>query len=106
MTNNFLVAMVIEEEIHEEDLLSLIGSRRQKKSENGMFYNRCLEGAYKLTIERRLFGNEYKFRQYFRLSRELFRLVLQDIRDGITKHPYNRRQNPINPKEKLSLTLR
>lgn len=29
-----------------------------------MFSNRCVEGTYKLAIERRLLENEYKFREY------------------------------------------
>lgn len=71
----------------EDLLLSSISYRRQNKREDRTFSNTGLEGAYKLTIERRLFENEYKFREYFRLSRELFQLVLQYTRDGYYQTP-------------------
>lgn len=107
MAENFLMAILLIEEEEEEDLvLDLLLSERQNKRENRMFSKRRLEGAYQLTIEKRLFGDEQKFREYFRLSRELFYVVLQHIREDITKNPYNRQRNPISPEEKLSLTLR
>uniref|UniRef100_A0A6P7GZ90 Uncharacterized protein LOC114344098 isoform X2 n=1 Tax=Diabrotica virgifera virgifera TaxID=50390 RepID=A0A6P7GZ90_DIAVI len=57
-------------------------------------------------VERRLFQNEEKFREYFRLCMDLFETVLRYIRDDITKKPYKKRQHPISAEEKLSVTLR
>ena len=55
--HNCLLAILIEEEEVDEDLL-LLNFGHQNKSEDGMLSNICSEGAYKLTIERRLLKNE------------------------------------------------
>ena len=44
-----------EEEVDEDFLLLYFG--RQNKTESRMFSSRCSEGAYKLTVERRLVEN-------------------------------------------------
>ena len=54
--HNCLLAILIEEEEVDEDFL-LLNFSRQNKSEDGVFSGRCSEGAYKLTVERRLLEN-------------------------------------------------
>lgn len=104
--NNSLVTIIIMEEEDEEELLMFLNSTERNKAVDDMFSRRATEGAYNVTVERRLFGNEQHFRAYFRLSTELFQTVLSYVREDITKKPYNRRQHPISPEEKLCITLR
>ncbi|KAJ8975332.1 hypothetical protein NQ317_008743 [Molorchus minor] len=46
------------------------------KSIDKIFLNRDTEGSYNLTVERGVFENEQKFREYFPLATELFETVL------------------------------
>ena len=80
MAKNILVLSLLEEMGDEDDLLLLTYQQRNKI--DGIFSCRETEGAYKILIEQRLFGNESKFREYFRISREMFDTVLSYV-DGV-----------------------
>lgn len=71
-----------------------------------LFINRNSEEAYRITVERRLFGNEVKFREYFRVSTEIFEQILNSIRHDIRRSAYNRHKQPVTEEEKLCITLR
>lgn len=100
-----VVALLLLEEEEEEEIL-LATYKPSNKPADKLFLCRSSEGAFAITVERRLFGNETKFREYFRLSTELFDSVLNFIRDDITRKPCNRISCPISAKEKLCITLR
>lgn len=102
---NIVRALVLIEEEEEEELLILLKNQRRNKVSK-IFSMRSSEGAYNVTVNRRLFGNEKIFQEYFRLSSDLFESVLRQISDDITRKPYNRNKKPISPREKLSITLR
>ncbi|KAK9732022.1 hypothetical protein QE152_g13183 [Popillia japonica] len=101
----------------EEESLLLWAYKKPSKKVSKIFTTRETEGVFNLTVERRLFGNDQKFREYFRLSTERSQIVLEHIKEDVTKLPYNRHKNPISlpynrhknpisPEEKLSITLR
>lgn len=92
--HNLLITFLLLEEDDDEDML-LSTYRNRNKKVNELFSSRKAEGAYNLTVQQRLFENNTKFLEYFRLSRELFEIVLSFIRADITKKQYNRRSCPI-----------
>lgn len=100
------VVLLLAEEEEEEELLLLANQENNNKEVNELFCSRITEGAFALTVQRLIIDDEEKFREYFRLSKELFQTVLQYIKDDIAKEVYNRRQHPISPEEKLSICLR
>ncbi|KAK9686655.1 hypothetical protein QE152_g37030 [Popillia japonica] len=129
--DTFAIAVLLMEEEEEEESLLLWAYKKPNKKVSEIFMTRETERVFNLTVERRLFGNEQKFREYFRFSMELFQIVLQYIKEvtklpynrqyfrfsmelfqivlqyikEVTKLPYNRHKNPISAKEKLSITL-
>ena len=52
----------------------------------------------------RLYCNEEKLIQHFRLAAALFDYVLNHIRYGLTSKPYNRHKNPVSPRRKIKCT--
>ncbi|KAG8175134.1 hypothetical protein JTE90_011641 [Oedothorax gibbosus] len=75
-------------------------------TEDCMLQRRRVEGAYENLVKRHLFGNDTKFKEYFRLSINLFQQVLTLIEGYVAARPCNRRRQPISVAEKLCLTLR
>jgi len=51
-------------------------------------------------------NSEIKFREFFRVSRDIFHLILTEIKEDITTRSCNRWQTPISAEQKLCLTLR
>ncbi|KAK9701539.1 hypothetical protein QE152_g30529 [Popillia japonica] len=102
----FAIAVLLMEEEEEEESLLLWAYKKPSKKVSKIFTTRETEGVFNLTVEKRLFGKDQKFREYFRLSTQLFQIVLEHIKEDVTKLPYNRHKNPISPEEKLSITLR
>lgn len=105
MDPNKLVALLILEEEQEEELV-MATLKVSNKPVDKLFLCRDTEGAFNITVQRRLFGNETKFREYFRLSTELFEFVLSFVKNDISKKPTNRVKCPISAEEKLCITLR
>lgn len=71
-----------------------------------MFLKRQDEGAFNILLKNHLIDEEEKFKRYFRFTREQFNFILNDIKDDLEAHPYNRVKTPITPAEKLAVTLR
>lgn len=71
-----------------------------------IFVNRDIEGAMEILINRHLKQDETRFKQYFRLSFDLFEYVLKHIELDITSIPSNCVPVPISPEVKLAITLR
>lgn len=88
------------EDEFEEDVIKKRNGTRQ------LFKKRRTEGAFQLLICQHLIDDDTKFREYFRLTPNLFDYVLQHIKDDIMYLVLNRKQEPITPKEKLCITLR
>ena len=64
------------------------------------------EGYYSSLIRRYLMDSEMKFGEFFRVSRDIFHIILQEIKEDITTRSCNRWQTPISAEQKLCLTLR
>ena len=71
-----------------------------------IFRKRKDEGYYSTSIGRYLMDSEMKFREFFRVSRDIFHLILTEIKEDITTRSCNRWQTPISDEQKLCLTLR
>jgi hypothetical protein len=64
------------------------------------------EGYYSTLIGRYLMDSEMKFREFFRVSRDIFHLILKEIKEDITIRSCNRWQTLISAEQKLCLMLR
>lgn len=106
-TNNKKMVAILLLEMEEEEELVMANLKVSKnKPVDKLFLCRDTEGSFNITVQRRLFGNETKFREYFRLSTELFQFVLSFVEDDISKKARNRVKCPISAEEKLCITLR
>lgn len=77
-----------------------------RSSECDIFKNRTTEGTFHILIRRHLITHAEKFREYFRLTPELFDFVLNHVREDLISKAYNRHKNPISPEEKLCIFIR
>jgi hypothetical protein len=66
-----------------------------------IFKKRKDEGHYSTLIGRYMMASEIKLREFFRVSRDIFHLILTEIKEDTTRS-CNRRQTPISPEQKLS----
>jgi hypothetical protein len=94
-----LPAIILEDE--EDDLLIYCMGEGAKD----IFNKRKDEVYYSTLIGRYLMDSEIKFREFFRVSRDIFHLILTEIEEDITRS-CNRWQTPISAEQKLCLTLR
>jgi hypothetical protein len=62
--------------------------------------------AYEILIVRHLVPNDTKFKEYLRLSQELFHYVLNFVKEDIALKLSNRIKKPISPEQKLCIFLR
>lgn len=88
----------------EDDLSS--EEENSRIAEDDLFKFRDTEGAFEILVRRHLLSNEDKFREYFRLTPQLFDYVLHHIRNDLSYKPYNRHTKPIRPEQKLCILLR
>jgi len=96
------------EEEEEEDNLFLRNylNPNKRKPTNVLFNNRVFEGYFEILINRHLFENETKFREFFRINHNQFNFILSLVEFDLTKQPSNRVKTPISASEKLAITLR
>ncbi|KAL4107178.1 hypothetical protein QTP88_017561 [Uroleucon formosanum] len=95
---NLLLEEIEKEEIIIEEVMT--------KSVNDLYLTRKEEGFFSVLIEKHLFRDEKKLREFFRLRWEQFNYVLNLIEDDLKLNPYNRVKEPISPAEKFAVTLR
>ncbi|XP_039284058.1 protein ALP1-like [Nilaparvata lugens] len=69
-----------------------------------MYKERNREGVFQNLIMRHLTDNNSKFKEYLRVDKDLFELLLENVKDDL--EPSRRRNNSISASEKLALTLR
>ncbi|KAG5891705.1 hypothetical protein JTB14_016088 [Gonioctena quinquepunctata] len=104
MDSNKLVAFLLLEK--EEEELAIATVKVSNQPVDKLFLGRDTECVFNITVRRRLFGNETKFRENFRLSTDLFEFVLSFVKDDISKKPTNKVKCPISTEEKLYIKLR
>ena len=97
-----LIPAIILEDEEDDDLLIYCMS----EGAMDIFKKRKDEGHYCTLIGRYLMDIEMKFREFFRVSRDIFHLILTEIKEDITTRSCNRWQTPISAEQKLCLTLR
>lgn len=79
---------------------------KKRKSIDSLFLNRESEGYFNILINRHLFENDIKFREFFRINHEEFNFLLSLIEVELTKLPSMRVKDPISAAEKLAITIR
>jgi len=94
-------AIILEDEEDDDLLIYCMG-----EGAKDIFKKRKDEGYYSTLIGRYLMDSEIKFREFFRVSRDIFHLILTEIKEDITTRSCNRWQTPISAEQKLCLTLR
>ena len=94
-------AIILEEEEDDDVLIYCMG-----EGAKDIFKKRKDEGYYSTLIGRYLMDSEIKFREFFRVSRYIFHVILTEIKEDITTRSCNRWQTPISAEQKLCLTLR
>ncbi|KAG8183846.1 hypothetical protein JTE90_005310 [Oedothorax gibbosus] len=102
--SKYLAYILLEEE-ENDDAEFIFRKLFTNREEDCMFQRRRVEGAFENLVKRHLFGNDTKFKEYFRLSINLFQEVLALIEGDVAARPCNRRRQPISVEEKLCLTL-
>lgn len=100
-----LLHLLLEEVDEEEMIIKHILCNKTKKVHE-MFRARKMEGFFNILIEKHLYQDDRKFREFFRLSWDQFNYVLNLIEDDIKINPCNRVGEPITAAEKLAITLR
>jgi len=66
-----------------------------------IFKKRKDKGYYSALIGWYLMDSEMKFRVFFRVSRDIFHLILTEIKEDIRTRSCNRWQAPISAEQKL-----
>ncbi|KAL1487871.1 hypothetical protein ABEB36_015521 [Hypothenemus hampei] len=95
-----------EEEEEEEELLVLLATNFMRSKPQEIFCKREDEGFQNMLIKRHLLQDGKIFKRFFRLNIEQFNFVLGLIESDIKKHSCGLIEKPINPEEKLGITLR
>lgn len=80
--------------------------RHQRRMLNAMYVARDSEGVMEVLVNRHLRADDKKFKEYFRLSIEIFDFVLRHVERDITCAPSNFVPLPITPETKLAITIR
>jgi len=106
LNNNNLILNLIQDELEENELLFSYLIPKKRKSIDSLFLNLESEGYFNILINRHLFENDIKFREFFRINREQFNFLLSLIEVELTKLPSMRVKDPISAAEKLAITIR
>ena len=94
-----LVAAVVEQE-EDDDLLVYCMSHGAAD----IVKKRKYEGYYSSLIGRHVLHCGMKFREFFRVSRDVFHISLNEIKGDITTASCNRWQTPISAEQKVCLS--
>ena len=97
-----LLSAIILEDEEDDDLLIYCMS----EGATDIFKKRKDEGYYSTLIGRYLMDSEMKFWEFFGVSRDIFHLILTEIKEDVTTRSCNRWQTPISAEQKLCLTPR
>jgi hypothetical protein len=96
--------LLLQEVDEEQTIINRVVFKKHKAHE--MFLARKTEGVFSILIEKHLWRDESKFREFFRLSWDQFTYVLNIIENDITSSPSIKFPKPITAAEKLAVTLR
>lgn len=92
----------------DKEILQLIEvlPKIKRRKIHEMYENRETEGTFHNLVKKYLMSEEDKFIQYFRVSPQIFHLILENIRGEIESIPCNRVNDPITSEQKLCVALR
>lgn len=96
-------------ESEEDDMLLFLASQLSKKRKRRHWVHSTLQKRKQLgefhTLINELDADAERFKQYFRVSREQFEIILSNIQEDITKQTTYWRE-PIGARERLAICLR
>lgn len=101
----FLKLLLLHEAEEEEAIVNYIFTN-EKNEAHQMFLSRKTEGFFNILIERHLWRDGKKCREFFRLNWDQFNYVLNLIEEDIKTSPSIKVPEPITAVEKLAVTLR
>ena len=101
----FLKLLLLHEAEEEEAIMQYILTN-EKNEVHQMFLSRKTEGFFNILIEKHLWRDGKKFREFFRLNWDQFNNVLNLIEEDIKTSTSIKVPEPITAAEKLAVTLR
>lgn len=78
----------------------------EKHKTHNMYLARKTEGFFSILIEKHLWRDEKKIREFFRVSCDQFLYILNIVGENIKTSPSIKIPDPITAAEKLAITLR
>jgi len=106
INNNTIISLLLEEEEEEDEMYNNRLEINKRKSIDSSFTTREDEGFFEILINGHLHNSKPKFREFFRINYDQFMFILSLVKDDITLPPSRRVKKPIQPDEKLAVTLR
>ncbi|XP_060861851.1 uncharacterized protein LOC132938875 [Metopolophium dirhodum] len=106
INNNTIISLLLEEEEEEDEIYNNRLGINKRKSIDSFFTTREEEGFFEILINGHLHNSKPKFREFFRINYDQFMFILSLVKDDITLPPSRRVKKPIQPDEKLAVTLR
>jgi len=101
-----IVKLLLLQEVEEEQAIIKHVLSNKKNEVHEIYLTRETEGFFSVLIEKHLWRDETKFREFFRLSWDQFNYILNLIEEDITTNASIKVQKPITAAEKLAVTLR
>ncbi|KAL4149524.1 hypothetical protein QTP88_003457 [Uroleucon formosanum] len=92
--------------IEEEQAIIKYLITKNQNEVHEMYLAREAEGCFSVLIEKHLWRDEIKFREFFRLSWDQFNYVLNLVEEDIKTNPSIKIRKPITAAEKLAVALR
>lgn len=95
---------------YEEEFVALLcimsALKKKRKSPHKLYKLRSYEGSFNILIDRHLLDDDTKFKEYFRVSPNLFSRILNEIIHDVEGTATTWVKKPISAHEKLCITLR
>ena len=101
-----ILKLLLLQQIEEEQAIIKYVVSKNKNEVHEMYLAREAEGFFSVLIEKHLWRDETKFREFFRLSWDQFNYVLNLVEEDIKTNPSIKIRKPISAAEKLAVTLR
>lgn len=101
-----ILKLLLLQEVEEENATIRLILSNNKNEVHQMFLAWKTEEFFSVLIEKHLWKDEKKFREFFRLSWDQFNFVLNIIEEDVKTNPSIKVPQPITAAEKLHVTLK
>ncbi|VVC26297.1 Hypothetical protein CINCED_3A021485 [Cinara cedri] len=100
-----IIKLLLLQQVEEEQTIIKYAPTKNKNEVHETYLARKAEGFFSVLIEKRLWRDETKFREFFRLNWDQFNYILNLVVEGIKTNPSIKIIKPITAAEKLAVTL-